>query len=552
MSDASYDAIVIGGGHNALTIACYLAMNGMKVGVFEEKWELGGGTCSEECTAPGFVSDTCSTSQRIAYYPTYRDLKLYDYGLRFVFPENYGSIIFDNEDYIVSYPAYKIDQETGTVTYVSEGMDKAYKEIAKISEKDAETALKLHEKFEKHWKEKANMAIWNPPPRPGEEDPLQDLLRDPVNGIDPRYLFMNIGQIAYDVFESSHMRIYYMRSAGSFTNNFPCDLQSLPCLIFTLAQLIGVSPTGVTVGGSHQIAHAMQRNLSSHGGEFWVLSPVDKVLIENGTAKGIRLRDGTEIEAKKMVISSIDIYQTILNLIEQDYVSDNIRHRVRSLDSTRGCVWFGSFALHERPKYMAEAANPDVVTLRSFLCPLDATYMRYRYQADFFSRGFGRKLFIHPYHHSTFDKSRAPAGKYEIAFEEWSCPASFFTLGEWLDLKKVFLDELLKQWQIYAPNMTWDNVVNVYCNTPYEIQMRNSAMREGCVTHITWDAAQAGIWRPIPELARNKTPIKNLYIGSASTHSRGYVSGDPGYNCYKVIAEDFGLRKFWEEAGRPY
>jgi len=119
-------------------------------------------------------------------------------------------------------------------------------------------------------------------------------------------------------------------------------------------------------------------------------------------------------------------------------------------------------------------------------------------------------------------------------------------------LKKEFIEELLKQWQMYAPNMTWDNVIGIHTNTPYEIQMRNSAMRDGCIPHITWDAPQAGRNRPIPELSRYKTPIKNLYMASGSCHTYGTVTGDPGYNCYKILVQDFGLEKVWEKAGRPY
>jgi len=552
MSDASYDAIVIGGGHNGLVVACYLAMNGMKVGVFEEKWELGGGVCSEEYTAPGFISDPCSTSIRFAYQPPFRDLNLAEYGLRFVFPWRNGGIIFDNEDYIVSYPAYSVDAKAGEMTYIPEGMEKSYKEIAKCSERDAETALTLHERFEKHWKERANLSRLNPPPLPGEKDPLEELLDDPVNGIDPRHLLANVGQVAYDLFESDQMRVYFMRSTASATNNFPSNVMPLLCYVFSVSQLIGGSPTAVTVGGTHTIAHALQRCLCSHGGEFWVLSPVDKVLIENGTAKGIRLVDGTEIEAKKLVVSNIDTHQTIFRLIGGDYVSEEIRHKVNALDVSRGCILWGSFALHEAPKYKVEAVEPDTLTLRSYLCPNDAYYARYKYQAEIFSHGFPSKLYIHPYHHSTFDPARSPRGKYEVQFEEYSCPASFFTLKEWLRLKREFIEELLKQWQMYAPNMTWDNVIGVHVNTPYEIQMRNSAMRDGCIPHITWDAPQAGRNRPIPELSRYKTPIKNLYMASGSCHTYGTVTGDPGYNCYKILAQDFGLEKVWEKAGRPY
>jgi phytoene dehydrogenase-like protein len=119
-------------------------------------------------------------------------------------------------------------------------------------------------------------------------------------------------------------------------------------------------------------------------------------------------------------------------------------------------------------------------------------------------------------------------------------------------LKKEFTEHLVNQWQIYAPNMTWDNIIGIHYSTPYENQMRNRCMREGCTMHITWNAPQAGRNRPIPELSRYRTPIKNLYMASASCHWYGGMMGIPAYNCYKILVEDFGLRKIWEEKGRPY
>ena len=112
MSDKSYDVVVMGGGHNGLVVACYLAMNGMKVGVFEEKWELGGGACSEEYTASAFISNPCANSMRFPYFPPYRDLNLKEYGLKFIYPKQNGSAIFDDDTCIITRPCYELDPAT--------------------------------------------------------------------------------------------------------------------------------------------------------------------------------------------------------------------------------------------------------------------------------------------------------------------------------------------------------------------------------------------------------------------------------------------------------
>jgi len=119
-------------------------------------------------------------------------------------------------------------------------------------------------------------------------------------------------------------------------------------------------------------------------------------------------------------------------------------------------------------------------------------------------------------------------------------------------MKKDIISEMVKQWQWYAPNMTWDNVIAAYCNTPDDVVKRNPNMHEGGWVIGAHVASQMGRFRPCPELARYRTPIKNLYLCGASQHYGGGLRGRSGYNCYKIIAEDFGLPKVWEEKGRSY
>jgi phytoene dehydrogenase-like protein len=551
MSDRSYDVVLVGGGSNGLVVANYLAMNGMKVGVFEERWELGGGGCSEEYTAPGFISNPCSTSMRFPHFPPYKDFKLRDYGLKFIYPWQNGSAIFDNDNYIITHPCYMIDEKTDEPVEVPEGPEANYKEIAKVSERDADRNERLRELNEKYWRAAFLESLLNPPPPPGEKNAIEKLIDVPAAEFDPRYRFMTVGEIAYDLYDSPEMRNYWMRSAASFCGMLPNMTIGLTSLATAIMQLIGGSPAGITVGGTHSIVHSLQRFLSTHGGEFWAHSPVRKILIENGKAKGVRLEDGTEIEAKKMVISNLDPAQTV-ELMGEENVSEEIRRKVKNLDSSGSCIYWGSIALHEEPQYRAAKIDPNVVTFRGYLLTADDYYFRYKWPAEIFSQGYGSRPGLHPYHQSTFDPDRAPAGKYEIHFELYAPPAGYWTLREWLKKKEEAFEGMLKWWQKFAPNMTWDNIIAVHFNCPYETNMRNSAMPEGSWSQISESASQSDQLRPLPELSRYRMPVENIYMCSVSTHPKGMMSGVSGYNCYKIVAEDFGLRKIWEENGRPY
>ncbi len=550
MSDKSYDAVIVGGGHNGLVLGSYLAMNGIKVGIFEEKWELGGGACSEEYTAPGYISNPCATSVRFGYFPPYRDLNLRELGLEFIYPKKNGSAIFDDDTCIITRPCQELDKETLEPKDIPGAAEANYDSVAQVSQRDADKNEQIRELNEKYWKDAIMRCVLSPPPPIGEEDPIVKLMNDPAMGMDPRYRFMTIGEIAYDLYESDHMRTYWMRSAMSATGCLPNTVSSPASLAFSLSQLIGGSPAGITVGGTHSIAHALQKFISTRGGQFWVHSPVEKILIENGKANGIRLKDGTEIEAKMMVISNLDPLQTIELMGEENYDKEMLR-KVKNLDTTQGPIWWGSMALHEPPDYKITSKYPDAVCFRNYLLPADAQYTRYKYPAEVFTRGYSDRI-IHPYHNSTFDPDRAPKGKYEIQFEEYAPPAFYWDLRGWLQKKDEFFEAMLKRWQEFAPNMTWDNIIAVHFNSPIEIQMRNRAMQNGQQFQISNLASQGGQLRPLPELSRYKMPVDNYYLTSSSAHPMGAMIGWVGYSCYKRIAEDYGLRKIWEEKGREY
>ena len=131
------------------------------------------------------------------------------------------------------------------------------------------------------------------------------------------------------------------------------------------------------------------------GGKFFVHHEVDKVLIENGTAKGIRLVDGTEIKARKLVVADVDINQLIFRMIGEEYVSPEIARKVRNINYDRGQILWGAVAVHELPEYKAVSFNPDCEELVClYLLPKDAEYMCEKYKRDIYTRGFAQKLYL--------------------------------------------------------------------------------------------------------------------------------------------------------------
>ncbi len=554
MADASYDAVVIGSGHNALITACYLALNGLSVAVFERHHELGGGACSDELPLPGFLSNPCAHSTRFYGAPPYGDFKLAEKGLDLVFPEAGCGGSFPDGTCIATYPTWPcVDKMTGRVEFSEENSEKTFRSIARISEADAEACRWIFEKFRTSWGAADSEVKYNPPKPWGEKDAIEKLMDDPDSGFEPVYAVMTVAQLSRDLFQSPEMQSFFMRRVTTQMGIYGDDVLGPVGALRAMAVTLSIFALSIPIGGTHAITHALQRTLSENGGQFFVHHEVDKVLIENGTAKGVRLVDGTEIEARKLVVSGVDIGQTVLRLIGQEHVNPKIARRSANFQYDLAHAHWAHVAFHELPKYKADDYDPDF-----HLCPSktlvvnDPDYWASKWKADIRVYGFGKYIGFNIWEDTRWVPLKAAPGKHNFMVEDYTCPARFFTEKQWFEVRAQWIERMIEQWQWYAPNMTKDNIIGVHEWTPHDVERRNINMRDGNWAVGDQIASQMGRFRPIPELSGYRMPVKNMYYSSCGAHDGGGVRGVPGYNCYKVIAADFGLRKIWEEKGRPY
>ncbi len=543
MADMSFDAVIVGGGNKGLVTAMYLTkFGGLSVGIFDERHELGGGWSSEEM-APGFIANTCSTYHCGFYHlPLYEDIPEFrEYGARYVPSYVTQGVIFAEDDScLLAYDRW-----------CDPTQEKTAKEISRFSERDAETWLYLWEKCQRYWGPAVKEWRFSIATPPGVPDALDRLAQDPESGIDPRWLFQSPLQVFKDLFESPEAQILWQRGIQSL--GYPMDLvglgaASIMAIVWATTQRVYV------IGGTHQLTHAAQRVILENGGKVFTNSLVEKILIEDGKAKGIKLSDGTEVEAKRVVVSTTDPYQLCFHLIGKEHLSPKILRRIENIETDWVTITWYTWALKEPPRYKAEKFNPDVNRC-TWLAPTVKDVDRLVRES--WERRLGKwpsEMNLIMNYHGGGGTMLGPEGKeFTILTEQFVLPAHRLSEKEWKERETQYADEVIGFWQQYAPNMTWDNVIDYVPVTPhFTSKYARNYGRSGNWAVIDNIPSQMGRFRPIPELSNHRTPIKDLYATGSAWPPLGFATSAQGYTCYKAIAEDLDLKRPWKEKGRAY
>jgi phytoene dehydrogenase-like protein len=549
MADKTFDAVIVGGGNKALLLAMYLIKyGGMSVGIFERRHEIGGCLATEELSAPGFRGNTHANIILPWYYaPVWRDFpEFWDYGAQWEQHTCSDGFVFKDKANCLAIYSAKHDPT----------QERTANEIARFSTKDAETWRKLWSIAESDEYLRVNVdALFRPAEDrlTGEVTERQMALFPKIFEADfkPDTLTMKASSLraAQEWFDSPELQSCILRFAVSSV----VDINEPGAGMLTMGLAATLPTIGFNRGGTHQIAHAAHQILIQNGCQFFTNAPVDKAIIENGAATGIRLADGSEIAARKVVVSTLSPHQLIFDLIGEAHVDELLRRRVKLLQDTFGCLMWYSFAVHEAPRYEAEAFNPDIHECQWLGMQPDPDPVHIARECLY------QKLQKFPpledYAptvgcHSLVDPSFAPPGKHVVYNEQLGPPASAHTEREWLEIKKRYADELLTLWKDYAPNMTWDNVIGVDTNTAFDHRRMRNLGPNGTMAGIDRSPAQTDENRPTPELANHRTPVRNLYATGGAWHVGSNAGSTEAYNCYRIIAKDLGLGKPWEEPGK--
>jgi beta-carotene ketolase (CrtO type) len=542
VSDSRYDAVVVGGGHHSTIVACYLARAGMSVCVLERSPHFGGGAQTSEGPAPGYLMNHCSHWTRFYSHPAYRDFGLAAEGLQYIFPEQNEGMVFDDGTSFIGYSAsVVVDPASGQVERSDANVARTYEQIARFSARDAETYLALLDAHERFWRAAFRRHRFSPPPPWGTPDPLEELVGLPGSRIEPVHQFMTLRQLAYDFFESTELRILFMRAATTSTGCYPDDVPGLQGLIHVLPLTLSLEPAAIAVGGSRAITDALMSAGRKLGVEYLNEADVDRIAIEGGRAVAVELADGSRIDTD-LVVSGLGLPQTVLRLLRDEDVDRRFTRRLENIHYDRGQLLWANVAVHEPPAYAAEADNPGVgAQPRLDWGPKDVDALTLRYQAEIYLRGFARRPYVLSSVDSLWDETRAPAGSHIVGIEEFAAPRRMFSDADWRDIKERYLENLLREWSRYAPNMTAENVIASRVYGPPDIERERPDMQQGGYSAGSTIASQLGRFRPVPGLGGYRLLYDNLYNCSANLHSGPGIARGSSWNCFQAIARDLAL-----------
>jgi len=530
----NFDAIVVGSGHNGLVTACYLARAGYSVCVLERRETIGGAVCTETMfksdeNPHGFRIDVGSSAHFMIHQTGIIEaLELKKYGLEYI-----------EMDPFASYPLYG---KEGVIHFYRD-LERTLDSIAKNAPEDVDN----YKEFIAFWSRvnKGVLDVFMKPPT--MKNIMSEIIRGQIKGQGMfqkgeqkhgiKKILGSYGELLKNTFKNDHLRTAILWLAAQ---SGPMPDQTATADFAGWHAMYHDSGAKHPRGGSGMLTQAMAKMLEDFGGTIRRNAPVDKILIKNEEAVGVRLTTGEEIRAKK-IISNAHVQTTMLQLVGPDHISIGNLKRVKEINIGNGFGMVIRCAVDELPQYEACFEDPDVHNGLQLLCP-DEQFM-YNAMGQYLKGETPQKPPVVAMTFSQIDPDVAPDGKNTLfAWAQWH-PYKLSNGKKWDDIREAEAEKIYQTVIKYAPNME-GSIIDWYIQSPLDIE-RKHGMIKGNVMHVEMTFDQMFMFRPMAGMSEYKTPIKNLYLSSASCHPGGGVFGAAGYNAAQVVLKDFKKKKWF-------
>ncbi len=513
-----YDAIIIGGGHNGLVCAAYLAKAGRRVLVLERRHVLGGAAVSEELH-PGFHFSVCSYVVSLFRPHIIRELDLARHGMEII-PLECSFLPLPDGDSLCRWS----------------DPHQTRREIARFSEHDAE----IYPEFGMAMTKMAQFArqlIDEPAPDPTSLDPreIMRLLRltKAFKELGPDLAHLNAQLLTMSAvdfldlwFESDVLKAPMAVSGiiGTFLGvRSPGTAYVL--LHHYMGEIDGAFRSwGFAKGGTGRVSLAIASAARSFGAEIRTETPVQRVLFERDEAVGVVLDDGEEIRAKT-VVSALDPHRTFLRLVGEEHLDDGFTRRIKRY-KLRGSSGKVNLAVDRLPEFSCRPGGNGVHLRGDIAIAPSIDYLERAYDEAKYG-DYSQRPYLNIVIPSLVDPSVAPPGQHVVSCFVQYAPYHIKEGAEnWPDRREAFGDAVVDTLAEYCPGLK-ESILFRQVLTPWDLEQQ-FGLTEGNIFHGELSPDQLLFQRPVSGWARYRTPVRNLWMCASGTHPGGGVMGAPG------------------------
>lgn len=504
------DVIVIGAGHNSLIAAAYLARAGLGVLVLEEQPIVGGNTVTEELTLPGHQHDSCSSAHVLLQSnPVIRadELGLADMGLHYVHTD----------------PAVVIPFADGAALVVHRDVRQTASEIARFDEADAEAFLALHAEWANGLS--AAHVRWNA----GRLDPGSSV-------IDARYAELR-AQPALSVIRSRfrHPRTIDAMAWLSFATIQRIDRPGTGILPFSIVAGRTSFGWSTPIGGSGALPNALVKVIEKHGGEVRVGLPVERIVVTDGRATGMRTADGRKFSARRAVLSSAHLSQ-LPAMLEGAELPAELRDAVGDA-ATSWRPGLSLFAVHlvTSGQVSYPSASGPVASVAGGLGGVDGMLAQYRAFDD--GRTDAEDPWLLVVCSTLVDPDRAPDGHGIVKFLTIA-PHGLAGGHDWSEERDLYAQALLRHARRRIDGLADAEVLAIAAESPRDLERRNRHNVGGSCHGGEFVTADGEVLVGWPD---HRLPVPGLYQTGSTAHPGGSVAGRAGRNAARVLLTDLGV-----------
>jgi phytoene dehydrogenase-like protein len=520
------DVIIVGGGHNGLVTAFYLARAGFKPLVLERRSQVGGAAITEELH-PGFRCSTLAHNTGPLRADVVRDMQLESHGLKFTTPDvNTVSLLPD-----------------GRALALYSDAKKAAQEIAQWSQKDAASYADFGTALGKIGKVIGEALALTPPniDSPSSGD-LWGMLKTgrSIRNLGKKDLYrvlrwgpMAAADLVAEFFESEPLRATI--AARGIFGTFLGPWSAGTALVLMLRAAADPTPAGSVqfpTGGSGAVTQAMAAAAKQAGTGIRTDADIAEIRVKDGAATGVVLKSGEEISARA-VVSNADPKRTLMHLVDPAYLSPDFVQKIKNYRSM-GTVAKINLALSALPEFPAlkSKGNGDLLRGRIQISP-EIDYLERAFDESKYGN-FSRNPYIEMTFPSLSDPSLAPAGQHVMSIYMQYAPYKLKDT-DWETQRKALGETVAKTIAQYAPNLP-QTILRHQIITPKDLE-DTYGLTGGHIFHGELALDQFFTMRPLLDWARYKTPIENLFLCGNGTHPGTGLTGGSGANAAREIAK---------------